>query len=104
MEDAGLLLRDRLVLIVSKQLEINKDKVLESKNFIDDLGADSIDMVSIISDIEKEFAVEIDESYVCLMTSIDDIFIVLNLIKGGKMSELVKLLDDFKSKKSQETF
>lgn len=104
MKDSNSLLKDRLVSIVSNQLEVSQDKVLESKNFIDDLGADSIDMVSIISDIEKEFNVEIDEAYACLMISIDDVCIVLELIKEKKTTDLVNLLNNFKKKKTQEAY
>lgn len=39
-----------------------KDSVTESSNFIDDLGADSLDVVEIVMDLEEEFGITIEDS------------------------------------------
>jgi len=38
-----------------------KDSVTESSNFIDDLGADSLDVVEIVMDLEEEFGITIED-------------------------------------------
>lgn len=47
--------------VVSKQLSAEKDKVTEEAEFINDLGADSLDLVELIMAFEEEFSVEIPE-------------------------------------------
>jgi len=47
--------------IISQQLGIDSDEITLESQFIDDLGADSIDMVELIMAIESEFDLEIAE-------------------------------------------
>ncbi|MCT4575450.1 MAG: acyl carrier protein [Alphaproteobacteria bacterium] len=47
--------------IVVEQLGVEADKVVESANFIDDLGADSLDTVELVMAFEEEFDVEIPD-------------------------------------------
>ena len=46
--------------IICKELKLDPSKVLEDSNLKDDLGADSIDAVQIIMDLEDAFEIEID--------------------------------------------
>jgi acyl carrier protein len=54
-------LQDRLVKIVVEQLDVEEAKVVPSARFIDDLGADSLDLVEMIMALEEEFGVEIPD-------------------------------------------
>jgi acyl carrier protein len=45
--------------IVVEQLGIEEDMVTEKSSFIDDLGADSLDIVELIMAFEEEFDIEI---------------------------------------------
>lgn len=47
--------------IVVEQLGVEADKVIEGANFIDDLGADSLDTVELVMAFEEEFDVEIPD-------------------------------------------
>ena len=47
--------------IVVEQLGVDADKVVEGANFIDDLGADSLDTVELVMAFEEEFDVEIPD-------------------------------------------
>ncbi|MDD4663570.1 MAG: acyl carrier protein [Caldisericia bacterium] len=47
--------------IIADKLGINEDEVLESKHFINDLGADSLALVDIIMSLEEVFGMEIPE-------------------------------------------
>ena len=46
---------DKIKKIIVEQLGIDEDKVTMDASFIDDLGADSLDMVELIMAIEEEF-------------------------------------------------
>ena len=51
----------KVIAIIAEQLAKPEDSVTESSNFVDDLGADSLDLVEIIMAIEEAFGVEIPE-------------------------------------------
>ena len=47
---------ERLENIIVEQLGVEKSEVLATANFVDDLGADSLDLVELIMAIEEEFS------------------------------------------------
>ena len=47
--------------IVIEHLGVEADKVVDTANFIDDLGADSLDTVELVMAFEEEFKVEIPD-------------------------------------------
>ena len=52
---------DRVKKVVVEKLEVSEDEVTMEASFIDDLGADSLDMVELVMGIEAEFDVEIPD-------------------------------------------
>ena len=46
--------------IVVEQLGVNEDEVKLETNFIDDLGADSLDLFQVVMDLEDAFNVKVD--------------------------------------------
>ena len=48
--------------MVSDHLGVDEVKVTEEANFIDDLGADSLDTVELVMAFEEEFGSEISDS------------------------------------------
>ncbi len=52
---------DRVKKIVVEHLGVEGDKVTEDASFIDDLGADSLDIVELVMAFEEEFGVEIPD-------------------------------------------
>lgn len=60
---------ERARTIVVEQLVVDPDEVVDGASFIDDLGADSLDMVELALKFEREFGVEIsDEAVECILT------------------------------------
>ena len=49
---------ERVKKIVVEHLGVEADKVTEAASFIDDLGADSLDIVELVMAFEEEFNVE----------------------------------------------
>ncbi len=47
--------------IISDQLGVSEDEIKMEKNFIEDLGADSLDIVELVMAMEEEFEVEIPD-------------------------------------------
>ena len=52
---------DRVKKIVVENLDVEEDKVTEPASFIDDLGADSLDLVELVMAFEEEFNIEIPD-------------------------------------------
>ena len=52
---------DRVKKIVVEHLGVEQDKVTEDASFIDDLGADSLDIVELVMEFEKEFNIDIPD-------------------------------------------
>lgn len=52
---------DRVKKVVVEKLEVSEDEITLEASFIDDLGADSLDMVELVMGIEAEFDVEIPD-------------------------------------------
>lgn len=52
---------DRIVQVVSEELAISEDEITGDASFIDDLGADSLDVVELIMALEEEFDIEIPD-------------------------------------------
>jgi acyl carrier protein len=52
---------DRVKKIVVEHLGVESEKVTEEASFIDDLGADSLDIVELVMAFEEEFSVEIPD-------------------------------------------
>ena len=48
--------------MVAEHLGVEEDKVSDESNFIDDLGADSLDTVELVMAFEEEFGSEISDS------------------------------------------
>lgn len=55
---------EKVIGIVSEQLQIPKDEISRDKSFMDDLKADSLDVVELVMEFEDEFKITIpDEDY-----------------------------------------
>jgi acyl carrier protein len=53
-------LEDRIKKIIVDQLNVNEEQVTPEASFVDDLGADSLDLVELIMSLEDEFKEEVD--------------------------------------------
>lgn len=51
----------RVVDIVAEQLGVDKEKVTPETSFVNDLGADSLDTVELVMELEEEFDINIPD-------------------------------------------
>ena len=52
-------LEERVIKVVMEQLDVTKEECVPEASFIDDLGADSLDLVELIMEMEEAFGIEI---------------------------------------------
>ncbi|MCR5085126.1 MAG: acyl carrier protein [Succinivibrionaceae bacterium] len=60
MSDSNI--EERVKDVVSNYLSIDREKVIPEASFIADLGADSLDSVELVMNLENEFHIEIPDS------------------------------------------
>ena len=68
----------RVKKIVIEHLGVEADKVTEAASFIDDLGADSLDIVELVMAFEEEFNVEIPDDAAEKIATVKDAIDFIN--------------------------
>lgn len=64
---------DKVKEAIANQLSIDADSVSIGQNLIDDLKADSLDVVALIMDLEQEFDIEIPDEDLMNIKTVQDI-------------------------------
>ncbi len=59
--------------IVTDQLGVDKDSLRPEANLLDDLGADSLDVVELVMALEEEFSIEVPDDDVENIRTVGDI-------------------------------
>jgi acyl carrier protein len=71
----------QMVDIIVEQLSVEKDKVVPNASFVDDLGADSLDLVELIMAMEEEFDVEIPDEDAEKINTVQNAIDYINKLK-----------------------
>ena len=58
--------------IVCDKLGVDESKVTESASFVNDLGADSLDVVEFVMEVEKEFNITIPDEEATKLATVGD--------------------------------
>lgn len=73
---------ERVRKIVIEHLDADPEKVTEKASFIDDLGADSLDIVELVMAFEEEFGVEIPDDAAEKIATVKDAIDYIEANKG----------------------
>ncbi|HVB65342.1 MAG TPA: acyl carrier protein [Nitrolancea sp.] len=65
---------ERVQNVVSEQLGVDLEKVTMEAEFVQDLNADSLDLVELIMQLEEEFGVEISDEQAESIVTVGDAF------------------------------
>jgi acyl carrier protein len=63
---------ERVTSLIVEQLGVSKEEAVTQASFIDDLGADSLDIVELVMSLEEDFDVEIPDEDAEKMQTIGD--------------------------------
>ncbi len=74
-------LEERIRAIIAKNLCIKIESVVDSADLIEDLGADDLDIVAIVMDIEDEFELDISDEEAAKGKTVADL---IRITKEGK--------------------
>ena len=72
---------EKIKAIIAEVLNIDADSVTADTTFVDDLGADSLDIFQIIMGIEEEYDIELENEAVEQIQTVGDAIEALRAIK-----------------------
>ncbi|MGX2981546.1 acyl carrier protein [Helicobacter sp. 23-1045] len=64
---------DDVKAVIVEQLSVNADEVKLESKFVDDLGADSLDVVELVMELESKFDVEIPDEEAEKISTVKDV-------------------------------
>ncbi len=67
--------------LVSDKLGVEGDKITEKSSFVDDLGADSLDLVDLVMALEDEFGIKVDDDKLEKFVTVGDVVEYINSVK-----------------------
>ena len=65
-------LEEKVITIIIEQLDVTREECKLEASFIDDLGADSLDLVELIMEMEENFGIEIADNELEKIRTIQD--------------------------------
>ncbi len=68
----------RVIEIIVEQLGVSEEEVTPEASFVDDLGADSLDLVELIMAMEEEFGLEISDEDAEKIQTVQDVINYIN--------------------------
>ena len=72
---------DQVKNIIAEQLGVSEDEISEDSNLVEDLDADSLDIVELMMALEEEFDLEISEEDAEKITTVNDVVIYISEIQ-----------------------
>jgi acyl carrier protein len=66
-------LDDKIKKIIEEQLGVEGDRIKEEASFIEDLGADSLDIVELVMAMEEEYDIEIPDEDAEKLKTVGDV-------------------------------
>ncbi len=69
---------DRVKELLSKQLNIKQDKINLDSKILEDLGADSLDVVELLMTLEDEFGVVVSDEEATNLKTVEDIVKIID--------------------------
>ena len=72
---------EKIKAIIAEVLNIDADSITEDTTFVDDLGADSLDIFQIIMGIEEEYDIELDNESVEQIQTVGEAVEAIRTIK-----------------------
>lgn len=66
-------MKEIILQLIAEQFGRDIDELDEDMTFVEDLGADSIDIVELVMSIEDEFSIELEEDHLKELSTIADV-------------------------------
>ena len=73
---------EKLQNIIAEVLNVEADEITLNTTFVDDLGADSLDVVDLVMTLEDEFDIEIDDEKLEAINSVAEAIVAIKSALG----------------------
>ena len=73
---------DRIKSLLSSQLGIKEDRIQLKSRILEDLGADSLDLVELLMTLEDEFNVKVSDEEAVKLKTVEDIVKIIEATQG----------------------
>ncbi|MFW6120547.1 MAG: acyl carrier protein [Petrotogales bacterium] len=73
---------NRVKKIVAENLSVDESKITEETSFVEDLGADSLDLVDLVMALENELGISIEDEKLSELSTINDVIELIESEKG----------------------
>ncbi len=77
-------MKERVINTLAKQLRMDASEINESSNIMEDLGADSLDIVEILMTLESEMGITISDEDALTLKTVGDVVDYLERVTGDK--------------------
>ena len=74
-------MEEKIVELISEKLSKKKEQIALTSRLVEDLGADSLDVVELIMAFEDEFGVSLPDEEIASMKTVGDIVNYINKLK-----------------------
>lgn len=64
--------------IISEKLNVDQDEIKLESSIVDDLGADSIDLIELIMNLEEEYGISISDEEAVKLKTVGDVVDFIN--------------------------
>ncbi|MBN1548244.1 MAG: acyl carrier protein [Syntrophaceae bacterium] len=76
-------LEEKVIDLIVEQLDVTREECVPEASFIDDLGADSLDLVELIMEMEETFNIQVADEELEKIRTVQD---VIDFLKGKGIS------------------
>ncbi|MBO8143105.1 MAG: acyl carrier protein [Thermodesulfobacterium sp.] len=66
-------IEEKVIDIISQKLNLSKDQIKPEASFVDDLGADSLDLVELVMAMEEAFGMEVPDEEAEKLRTVKDV-------------------------------
>jgi acyl carrier protein len=77
-------IEEKVIEIISQKLNLSKDQVKPEASFVDDLGADSLDLVELVMAMEEAFEMEVPDEDAEKLRTVKDVIEYVKAKVGDK--------------------
>jgi acyl carrier protein len=77
LKESFMSVEEKVKKIIVDHLGVSADQVTPDATFVDDLGADSLDLTELIMAMEEEFGIEIDDEDAQKMSKVKDALVYI---------------------------
>ena len=67
-------IEDKVKKIIAEKLSVDIEEIVPEASFVDDLGADSLDLVELIMSMDEEFDIDIPDEEAEKLVTVKDVF------------------------------